>query len=67
MTANLQIDHRAKGDFPGEFQVEHQKKLLRKSVRALAQAAQGGGGVTAPGAVQGPWGWGTEGRSQWAW
>ena len=30
-------------------------------------AAQGGGGVTIPGGVQGPWGCGTEGCGQWTW
>ncbi len=34
---------------------------------AVAQAAQGGGGVTVPGGVQEPWRCGTEGRGQWAW
>jgi len=33
----------------------------------LAQAAQGGGGVTVPGGVQEPWRCGTEGHGQWAW
>jgi len=32
----------------------------------VAQAAQGGGGVTVPGGVQDPCGYGTEGRGQWA-
>ena len=40
--------------------------LLRKSGEALAQAAQGGGGVTIPEGVPEPWGCGTEGRGQWA-
>ena len=33
----------------------------------MAQAAQGGGGVTIPGGVQEPYGCGTEGHGQWAW
>ena len=33
----------------------------------MAQAAQGGGGVTVPGGVEEPCGCGTEGRGQWAW
>ena len=41
--------------------------LLRKSGEAVAQAAQGGGGVTVPGGVPEPCGCGTEGRGQWAW
>ena len=44
-----------------------QEKRLRKSSNALAQAAQGGGGVTIPGGVPEPWRCGTEGCSQWAW
>jgi len=32
----------------------------------VAQAAQGGGGVTVPGGVEEPCGCGTEGRGQWA-
>ena len=32
----------------------------------MAQAAQGGGGVTVPGGVQEPCGCGTEGHGQWA-
>ena len=34
--------------------------------QAVAQAAQGGGGVTAPGGVQEPQSCGTEGCGQWA-
>ena len=34
---------------------------------ALAQAAQGGGGVTVPGAVPEPWRCGTEACGHWAW
>ena len=41
-------------------------KILRKKDEALAQAAQGGGGVTVPGGVQEPWRCGTEGRGLWA-
>ena len=33
----------------------------------MAQAAQGGGGVTVPGGVQELWRCGTEERGQWAW
>ena len=36
--------------------------LLRQSGEALAQAAQGGGGITIRGGVQEPWRCGTEGR-----
>jgi len=43
------------------------KYLLRKGGDAVAQAAQGGGGVTIPGGVQGPCGCDTEGCGQWAW
>ena len=34
---------------------------------ALAQAAQGVGGVLIPGGIQGTWRCGTEGHGQWAW
>ena len=37
-------------------------KILRRSGNALAQAAQGGGGVTVPGGVQETWRYGAEGR-----
>ena len=37
------------------------------SGEALAQAAQGSGGVTVPGGVQEVWRCGTEGHGQWAW
>ena len=37
-------------------------KISSLSVEALAQAAQGGGGVTIPGGVQEMWRCGTEGR-----
>ena len=40
----------------------YEKFLLRKSGEALAQAAQGGGGVTVPGGVQELWRCGTEER-----
>ena len=40
--------------------------LLRKSGEAVAQAAQGGDGVTILGGVQEPWRRGTEGRGKWA-
>ena len=43
------------------------KFLLRKSGEALAQAAQGSGGVTVPGGDREPWRCGTGGRGQWAW
>ena len=39
---------------PGEVQVGNEETfLLRKSSQALGQVAQGGGGVTVPGGVQG--------------
>ena len=38
-----------------------------KSGEAVAQAAQGGGGVTVPGGVPEPCGCGTEGHGHWAW
>jgi len=42
------------------FWLDIRKKIiLRKSGDALAQPAQGGGGVTIPGGVQDPWTWGT--------
>ena len=37
------------------------------SFKAVAQAAQGGGGVTIPGGVEEPHGRGTEGHGQLAW
>ena len=40
--------------------------LLRKSGAAVAQAAQGGGGVTVHGGVPELCGCGTEGHGQWA-
>jgi len=43
------------------------RKLFRKSSEAVAQAAQGGEGITVPGDVQEPCGRGTEGCGQWAW
>ena len=39
----------------------------QRSSEAVAQAAQGGGGVTVPGGVPEPCGCGTEGHGQWAW
>jgi len=52
----------------GRFRLNIKKKiLLRKSREAAAQAAQGVGGVTIPGGVQGSCGCGTEGSGQWAW
>ena len=52
----------------GMFRLNIKKKiLLRKSREAVAQAAQGVGGVTIPGGVQGSCGCGTEGSGQWAW
>jgi len=38
-----------------------------QSGEAVAQAAQGGGGVTIPGGVPEPCGWGTEGHGQCSW
>ena len=53
---------------PGEIQLGFQGKfILRNSGDAVAQAAQGGGGVTTPGGAQELCGCGTEGCSQWAW
>ena len=38
---------------PGQLQVRNEEEFpLRKSGQALAQAAQGGGGVAVPGGVQ---------------
>ena len=46
-----------------EVQIRYQEKfLLHQSGDALAQAAQGSGGVTVPGGVQEPWRSGTEGH-----
>ena len=42
-------------------------KILLRSGAALAQAAQGGGGITVPQGVPEPCGFGTEGCGQWAW
>lgn len=39
----------------------YETTLQGKSGQALAQAAQGGGGVIVPGGVQEPWGWDTWG------
>jgi len=44
----------------------YEKLLLRRNGEAVAQAAQGGGGVTVPGGVQEPCRCGTEGRGEWA-
>jgi len=43
------------------------KFILWKSSEAVAEAAQGGGGVTIPGGVQKPCGCGPEGYGEWAW
>lgn len=43
------------------FSLDVQTKILKESGEALAQAAQGGGGVTVPGGVQEMWRSGTEG------
>ena len=43
------------------------KYFFPESGEAVAQAAQGGGGVTIPGGAQETRGYGTEGRGQWAW
>ena len=48
---------------PGDVQVGYQETfLLKKSDDALAQAAQGGGGVTIPEDIQETWRCGTEGH-----
>ena len=47
---------------PGRFGLD-----TRKHFFSLAQAAQGGGGLTILGDVEEPRGCGTEGRGQWAW
>ena len=47
---------------PGEIQVGCQEILLRKSGQALEWTAQGGGGVTNPGGVQGMFGCCVEGH-----
>jgi len=49
------------GVVPGEVQVGCLEKLLRNCGNALAQAAQGGDGVTASGDIQEPWRCGTDG------
>jgi len=41
--------------------------LLTYTGETLAQAAQGGGGVTIPGGVQEPCRCSTEGHGQWVW
>ena len=43
------------------------KNYSQKSGEALAQAAQGGGGVTIPGGVQKLWRCGTEDCGYWPW
>ena len=55
------------GSAPGELQIGYEEKLLlQKSGEAVAQAAQGGGGVTIPGGVPEMRRCGTEGHGQWA-
>lgn len=50
---------------PLKFRLDIKKKiLLRENGEALAQAAQGGGGVTIPVGVPEPWRRGTEGHGQ---
>ena len=48
--------------YQGTVRLSVRKKLLRRSGAALAQAAQGGGGVTVPQGVQEPCGCGIEGH-----
>ena len=48
-------------------QEAHLIETCCKCGEAVAQAAQGGGGVTVPGGVEEPCGCGTEGRGQWVW
>ena len=47
---------------PEEVQLEIRKNLFSESVKALAQAAQGGGELTVPEGVQETWRCGTEGH-----
>jgi len=55
-------------DAPRELKVGYEEKgLLGKSSEVLAQAVQGGGGLTASGGVQEPWRCGTERCGHWAW
>ena len=52
------------GEIPrpgGSYQSEKEQMMK------MEQAAQGSGGVIAPGGVQGLWSCGVEGRGQWAW
>ena len=52
----------------GEVQVGYKEWfLLGKSSDSLAQAAQGGGGVTVPEGVQVEWRCGSEGHGHWTW
>ena len=44
------------------FRLDIRESFYNKSGEALAQAAQGGGGVTIPGGVQGKGGYGTVGQ-----
>ena len=46
----------------GKFRLDIRKNFPRKSGEAVAQAAQGGGGVTVPDSAHEPWKCGTEGH-----
>jgi len=48
------LNPRALGCTSVSIQVGYYEKILQKSSEAVAQAAQGGGGVTIPGGVQEP-------------
>ena len=50
-----------------DFRLDIRKYSSLKEQCCSGTAAQGGGGVTIPGGVQGPWGCGTEGCGQWTW
>jgi len=49
------------------FRLDIRNNFFSERSDAVAQDAQGGGGVTVPAGVQEPWRCGTEGCGQWAW
>jgi len=51
----------------GGWGIGSKDKFHLRSCEALAEAAQGGGGVTVPESVEELWRCGTEGHGQWAW